>query len=167
MELRTVKATPKDAPILAATRQKVWAATYRGIYPDEMIDNFDYEWHIQREQNNLQNPMVHTYLVLAERECVGYFTYFLRETPLWRDFHVRLFSLYLLPEYQGHGMGRAIFQYVAQQCRLAGYDKLYLSCAPQNEKAMGFYRHLGGQMISQDVGHENPAEDTVEFEFYV
>lgn len=30
------KAEPTDAPLLAATRQKAWAATYRGIYPDEM-----------------------------------------------------------------------------------------------------------------------------------
>ena len=37
------KAEPTDAPLLAATRQKAWAATYRGIYPDEMIDQYDLE----------------------------------------------------------------------------------------------------------------------------
>ncbi len=161
------KAEPKDAPLLAATRQKVWAATYRGIYPDEMIDQFDYEWHIRREERNLNKTTVHTYLVMDGENCVGYFTYFIQDTPLWRDFHVRLFSLYLLPEYQGCGMGKKIFQQVACACRQAGYDKLYLSCAPQNRKAMGFYHHLGGRIVAQDIGHENPAEDTAEFEFYI
>ncbi len=162
------KAGPSDADVIVKTRQKAWAATYRGIYPDDMIDNFDYEWHTAREQKNLQNPMIHTYLVIDGAECVGYFTYFIRkDQPLWRDYQVRLFSLYLLPAYQGGGNGGEIFRFVASQCQKAGYNKLYLSCAPQNQKAMGFYKHLGGQIVAEDTGHENPAEDTVEFEFYL
>ncbi len=161
------KATPDDAKLLALTRQKVWAATYRGIYPDEMIDDFDYDWHIKREQSNLQNPVFHTYLVMDSNECVGYFTYLMKDTPLWRDYHFRFYSLYLLPAYQGHGEGRKIFQTVLSKCRKSGYNKLYLSCQPQNSQAMGFYRHMGGCIVDEDVGHEHPEEDTVEFEFYI
>ncbi len=161
------QATVADAQILASTRQKVWASTYRGIYPDKMIDEFDYDWHIKREQHNLQNPLFHTYLVMDGNECVGYYTYLSRETPLWRDYCFRLYSLYLLPAYQANGEGRRIFETVISECRRFGCDKFYLSCQPQNIGAMGFYRHMGGCLVNEDVGHDDPAEDTVDFEFYV
>ncbi len=159
------RAAPNDAPLLAATRQKAWAATYRGIYPDEMIDNFDYPWHTAREAQNLKNPDIYTYLIMDGECCRGYFTYFIKNAPIWRDYHVRLFSLYLLPELQGRGLGRQILEFVRNECRECGFSKLYLSCAPQNTPAMGFYRHMGGKIAAEDTGHADPQEDTIEFEF--
>lgn len=38
-----------DADLLGQLRQKAWSFTYRGIYPDEMIDQFDYAWHKERD----------------------------------------------------------------------------------------------------------------------
>ena len=40
-----VPAQPEDAARIGRLRQRCWAATYRGVYPDEMIDQFDYAWH--------------------------------------------------------------------------------------------------------------------------
>ncbi len=154
-----------DAALLAATRQKAWDATYRGIYPDSMIDDFDYVWHIRREEKNLQNPHIHTYLIFSEGECGGYVTWMEREKPLWRDYHFRLYSLYLLPNLQGRGLGRRIFRGVQQQCRELGYGKLYVSCQPQNTPAMGFYSHMGGRIVAEDTGNEEKFMDTVELEF--
>ncbi len=51
------RAEVSDAALLAQTRQKAWASTYRGIYPDAMIDDFDHDWRIRREEKNLQNPI--------------------------------------------------------------------------------------------------------------
>ncbi len=41
-DVRFVPASEDDAMTIVALRQKVWASTYRGIYPDSMIDVFDY-----------------------------------------------------------------------------------------------------------------------------
>ena len=45
-----------DAPILAATRQKVWDATYRGIYPDEMIDQYDMALFTAKDRTRISDP---------------------------------------------------------------------------------------------------------------
>lgn len=45
-----------DEMTIALTRQKAWAATYRGIFPDELIDRFDYAWHIERDEKRLGDP---------------------------------------------------------------------------------------------------------------
>jgi hypothetical protein len=36
-------ATESDCMELSKLKHKIWNTTYRGIYPDEKIDNFDYE----------------------------------------------------------------------------------------------------------------------------
>ncbi len=92
-------------------------------------------------------------------------TYIVSEKPLWRDYHFRLYSLYLLPNLQGRGLGRRIFRGVQQQCQEFGYGKLYVSCQPQNTPAMGFYRRMGGRIVAEDTGNEEKFMDTVEWEF--
>ena len=43
--IRFIPALSADAPLLSQLRQQCWAATYRGVYPNDMIDQFDYAWH--------------------------------------------------------------------------------------------------------------------------
>ncbi len=159
------KAELADIPLVVATRHKAWLSTYRGIYPDEWLDNFDYEMHTNREEKMYQNSTVQTYVVMDGEDCQGYFTFCLSEKPIWRDYHCRLVSLYLLPQYQGMGFGKAILSFILRKCFSAGYDKLFLSCQPQNTNAMNFYRHMGGVVIAENIGNEHPEEDSTEFEF--
>ena len=44
----------EDAAVIAKLRQEIWSTTYRGIYPDDMIDQFDYAWHTQRMHSVLK-----------------------------------------------------------------------------------------------------------------
>ena len=43
-----VEAAKEDVPEIIALRHQIWGTTYRGIYPDDMIDNFDWAWHQER-----------------------------------------------------------------------------------------------------------------------
>jgi ribosomal protein S18 acetylase RimI-like enzyme len=52
--------------------------------------------------------------------------------------------LALLPEYEGHGLGKNILVLVADKLFSFGMDKLWLAASPNPEiRAHGFYRHLG------------------------
>ena len=154
-------ASPSDALTIVKTRQKAWASTYRGIYPDDAIDRFDYEWHLKAEQQRLKNPNFHCFMVMDEAMCVGYYSYGTMRDQFW------LHSLYLMPNYQGCGLGRRIFEIVKHACLDAGYHTMYLDCHPANHRALGFYLHMGGKVIMMDSGHENHQEDgcTIEYCF--
>ena len=160
-------ASVADAALLTATRQKVWCATYRGIYPDEALDAFDYEWHENKERTRLENPDFQCFLVLDGDTCVGYFSYGSVKAGQWKDFSFRLHSLYLLPAYQGMGLGRRIFELVREHCLAMGYEKMYLDCHPDNHRALKFYRHMGGVIACVDGGHDHPMADscTIEYDF--
>lgn len=161
------KASIEDVPVIIETRRKAWDATYRGIYPDHVIDDFDYEWHGQMERKRLENPDFHCFTVMDHKNCVGYFSYGKVRSGAWKDFGFRLHSLYLLPEYQKKGLGKRIFTQVSDACKALGFRKMYLDCHPQNQNALMFYQHMGGMITHMDSGHENPQEDccTIEYNF--
>lgn len=47
------RASVTDAELLAETRRSAWDATYRGIYPDAWIDEYDLAEQTQRERARL------------------------------------------------------------------------------------------------------------------
>lgn len=163
--IRFREAVPGDGVMIAHTRQKCWDATYRGIYPDEAIDQFDYEWHTDREERLMLRPDFHSNLVLEGEACVGYYSW--QEIPegIYRDFRCRICSVYLLPQYQSRGIGRRILETVFDEVRKKGYGKLYLECSQHNLGAQSFYIRMGGIIHAIDGGHENKQEDTCYFEF--
>ena len=159
------RASLDDAALIARTRQKAWDATYRGIYPDEMIDAFDFARHTVREAQRLGNPNYRCFLVMDGEKCAGYFAFGTLREGIWKDFIFRLHSLYLLPEYQGRGIGRKIFAQVRENCLSIGDGRMYLDCHPSNEKALGFYKYMGGVITYTSTGHFNPCEDECHIEF--
>ncbi|WP_454851163.1 GNAT family N-acetyltransferase [Rhizobium binxianense] len=56
----------------------------------------------------------------------------------------------LLPEAQSGGWGRKLIETELQSLRSAGATALHLGVSLTNERAMGFYRHLGFSEISRD-----------------
>ena len=49
MSVEFRRARAEDARLLAETRRRAWDTTYRGIYPDAMIDEYDLEAHTARD----------------------------------------------------------------------------------------------------------------------
>ena len=158
-------ARPDDAPILTATRQKVWDATYRGIYPDEMIDDYAFETHLARDGKRIADPRNTVWLAMDGDNCVGYLYVGPCGYGQYKDFDFCLNSLYFLPPYQGKGLGRAAFELAAAECRRRGFDKFFCGCSAYNHRARGFYEHMGGVLGAQSVGHGNRAQDLVYYEF--
>ena len=69
------RAAVTDAELLAETRRSAWDATYRGIYPDAWIDEYDLAEQTQRERARLEQTDYMAYLVMDGGQCAGYFSY--------------------------------------------------------------------------------------------
>ena len=158
-------ARAEDAPLLARTRQKAWAATYRGIYPDEWIDAFDLARHTEKDRRRIENPENRVYLAMDGDDCVGYAYFGPLTRGQYKDFQICLNSLYFLPGYQGKGLGRRVLALLTAECRRRGFDKFFCGCNAHNLNARALYEHMGGVLGAQSVGHENQAEDQVYYEF--
>ena len=161
------KATPEDAALLAATRPKVWATTYRGIYSDEKIDRYDLAYYTARDRKRMEDPKQDFYLVMDGEDCVGYFYYGPPHGGAYRDFELCLNALYFLDTYRGKGLGRRVFAHMREVCAARGLDKFFCQCNCHNLPAQGFYRKMGGVATLFMDGHADKAEDQMIFEFYL
>ena len=159
--VKFIEAKPGEEKELSELRRKVWATTYRGIYPDEIIDNFDYPMHNEKDFLRITSDEYIVYFITEENEKIGYLI-LQKKRPL-----LYVQSLYLLEDFRGKGIGRTAFGMIRSFCKENGYDKFYLGCHPQNEKALGFYEKMGGNITERDEGHENNRENSVRIEFEI
>lgn len=153
-------ADARDAKLWAQTRQKAWAATYRGTYPDSWIDQYDYAEKEQQDAQRLADPTIFSFLVMDGEACAGYFSY---GPTAAGEFYLR--SLYLLPGYQGRGLGRRIMAQLRADCARLGFQGFYCNCNQHNYPARGFYEKMGGRLSSIDGGHRNKAENQCRYDF--
>jgi GNAT superfamily N-acetyltransferase len=51
--------------------------------------------------------------------------------------------LYVRPAYRGHGLGRALLEWVMNEARAAGYSELAGDTMPQMREALMLYRQMG------------------------
>ena len=158
-QVEFVRAKTSDAAAISTLRHRIWDTTYRGIYPDAVIDNFDYDWHQQRDLKKISDPSFTVYLIRYGNEDIGYFMFQDTGTDVW------LHSLYVLQEYQHRGIGKQAFSILTDYCCEKKISRFACNCSPHNETAMRFYQRMGGVVIKTDTGHENRQEDGVIFEF--
>ena len=161
MNVEFVPAKASDAAAISTLRQRIWNTTYRGIYPDAVIDDFNYDWHQQRDLKKISDPSFMVYRIKYDDEDIGYFIF------QHADSEVKLHSLYALQEYQHRGIGKQAFAILKNYCREKGINCFSCNCSPYNENAMQFYQRMGGVVTKTDTGHENRQEDGVIFEFNV
>ncbi len=159
-------ATTADAVLLARTRRIVWHETYRGIYPDVMLDEYDIPTYAARDAARIADPRHHYYLWIADEECVGYFSFGPSNYGSYKDFEFCLNNLYIRKDYKGRGLGKQAFACIHCYCHEQKIQKFFCGCNVHNLPACGFYRHMGGVQGDEPVFHENKSDDIIHFEFY-
>ena len=179
-----ISAAENDAVTIINLRKQIWATTYRGIYPDSMINQFDYAWHMDKELGRICNPEYAVYLIKKGNFNIGYLT--IRKTD-----KVVLQSLYILEEYQHQGIGKLAFKFVNKYCEfnrftnspIANYkgeiyslpfnmytfNKMWNVKSPQeaqeNWNARLFYEKMGGKIIGEDLDNEESWMNSVIYRF--
>ena len=153
-------ATEDDAKTIIELRKRIWATTYRGLYSDSMIDDFDYAWHLEKELQRIRHPQYRVYRIVKDDCNIGYLS--TRKTDV-----VMLQSLYVLEEYQHQGIGRLAFDFVKQYCKENEADSFVCHCLPENWNARKFYDKMGGKVIGEDMDNEESWMNSVIYQFEV
>ena len=151
-------ATAPDAAVITQLRRTVWGTTYRGVYPDAEIDQYDTERHLRRDRARIGDPSYLVWLILDGERPIGYL-YLQHKTGV----HIQ--SLYVLREYQRHGIGRMAFSVVREYCRAQALPGFTCNCNAHNKNARAFYERMGGVVTAEDVGHANLQEDQLTYAF--
>lgn len=138
-----------DCKNLSLLKKEIWESTYRGIYPDEKIDNYDYIKNEQKFKNFIDNPNQQLYIVTNNDEIIAYIEFGEPFRP-FRDYKQEIGLLYIRRDFQRYGLGRKLFDLAFHYIKNTNTDKFFISCHKYNINAQKFYEKMGGKIIQVD-----------------
>lgn len=142
-------AKEEDCNELSKLKHDVWNETYRGIYDDNKIDNFDYEKNSKKFLNIINNFDIELYVVEDSERLVGYMDCGIPIRP-YKDYNQEIGLLYLLKEYQRKGIGKELFNIAFNRIKENGYNEFFICCNKYNINAQEFYKKMGGIIDETD-----------------
>jgi GNAT superfamily N-acetyltransferase len=138
-------AVPADAPAIAHVHVASWRAAYRGIIPQQVLDELDVAEWTARHRAHLQDAAADRSLLVCEQggAIVAFATY---GPP--RDADVPLTSgelhaLYAHPDAWGAGAGRGLCEASLGALRAAGADEAVVWVLDENLRGRRFYERAG------------------------
>lgn len=115
-------ANKKDIRILAILRQRIWNETFRGIYSDDIIDNYDYEEAEKYFLNIINNNKISLYVVESNNELVAYMDV---GEPIRKfdNYEQEIGLLYIRKDFQAKGIGKELFTLGYNEIKSNGYNE--------------------------------------------
>ncbi len=136
-------ASVDDAGVIAHILVKSWQVAYRGIMPDELLNNISVK---QREDGWRQHlkSTGEAYLLRSPSIAIGVieisdFRDAIPEFCGWGEIPV----IYLLPEYYGFGLGGVLMQFALALLAERGREDVGIWVLDKNARAIGFYQKHG------------------------
>lgn len=78
--------------------------------------------------------------------AIGFALFFLNYSTVLMQPGIYLEDLFVLPQYRGQGIGKALFTHLAKLAVERNYGRLEWSVLDWNEPAIGFYRKIGAEI---------------------
>lgn len=157
-------AVENDCKELSKLKKLVWETTYRGIYPDEKLDNYDYEKNEETFRKIINNNDIELYVIESNGNIIGYMDYGKPSTP-FRDYKQEIGLLYLLKDYQKKGIGKKLFLLAYSKMKNKGYNNFFVSCNKYNLQAQKFYESMGGKIVHVDEDAIDKSISKIKYHF--
>jgi ribosomal protein S18 acetylase RimI-like enzyme len=145
MTIRTARESDVDG--ITEVHDAAWREAYLGVIPgrelEKMIARRGPNWWLSAIRRGSRISVLD-----FDKSVAGYASYGsnrIRSMPYAGE----IFELYLAPEFQGLGFGKRLFEAAFEDLVEHGYNSLIIWALADNERAIKFYRKLGGKMIRQ------------------
>lgn len=142
-------AVTADCPALAQLKGEVWRTTYRGIYSDKALDNYDVARNQRIFEEIVANPEIELYVAEHGGKPVGLMTCGKPFRP-FMHYQWEIGLLYILKDHQRQGIGSGFFELARDQVRKQGGREILVSVNRLNHNAIRFYTAMGGHVVHED-----------------
>ncbi len=139
-----VAATPENAERISRVARKGYTDTFGHLYSDENL-----QYHLDKtcspayfRQAMAEGDVI--LMALVDGVLAGYVKFGALGLPVEAgDGAFELHRLYVLGEYQGRAIGKALMDAAMASAPLKDADEVYLGVWENNHKAQAFYSHYG------------------------
>lgn len=160
------KANYSDCQKLSLLKQEIWETTYRGIYPDEKINNYNYAENEIKFKKIIDNPNQNLYVATDNNNIIAYIEFGEPSRP-FQDYSQEIGLFYIKKEYQRQGLGKKLFDLAYHSIKDTGVDKFFISCHKYNFNAQEFYKKMGGTIVKTDDDTPNNNLPQVKFSYSI
>ncbi len=144
MQVKVRTATVDDAEAINRVNIETWQSSYRGIFPEEFLAKLPLTKRLESTRNFFINLPPKTTAFVTEVPLVGVVGFSMggATREKFQDFEGELYGLYVLKEYQRHGLGRLLLKATATYCEVSKFRKMFAWTLVASPYA-AFYRKLG------------------------
>lgn len=130
----------KDAAAMGRINVDAWRSTYTGLIDQAVLDSMTYEAYIQKWERHLRSEVPKRFMLVAEvdAEVVGYASGGPNRVSAL-GFDSELYALYLKKEFQGKGIGNALFASGLRFLQQQGFRSMSLYVLASNTVGRKFY----------------------------
>lgn len=157
--IELVEASESHFPLIRDIAERTWPSTFGVILSEEQIAYMLEMMYSLPALEGQVGELGHRFLLAREGETyLGYASY---ETNFEGQPKTKLHKIYLLPESQGKGVGRALLDRVEAMARASGNRVVSLNVNRYNP-AVGFYEKTGFTVVDRediDIGNGFLMED--------
>jgi GNAT superfamily N-acetyltransferase len=139
----------KDCLDMAIVKKQIWNTTYRGIYPNESLDNFDIDRNVSTFEKIIDNPDIKLFVVLDRDKVIGFMDIG-KPFRQYMNYNQELGLLYILKEYQRRGLGKLLMNVARETVKSNGYNEFLVSCNVSNVNGQKFYEAMDGVIINSN-----------------
>lgn len=136
----------EDAPAIAAVHVAAWRATYRGLFPDEVLDGLSVDEFAKRHTARITAPNpadARVWVAETPRGIVGFSIGGSARDADLPPGSGEVYAIYLLPDALGRGIGRDLFTKSLATLREQGKPEVVVWVAEANARARRFYESAG------------------------
>lgn len=137
-----------DALGIAQVHVSSWQSNYRGIVPDDFLQNLTIEPRQRMWQRAIDTGRSVLQVAEMDERIVGFVSGGTPQAP-FKDYDAELYTIYILADHQGQGIGRKLFTVCVQELATRGHQSMFLWVLADNPDACGFYAHLGGDVVGE------------------
>jgi GNAT superfamily N-acetyltransferase len=147
-------ATPTDIPTL-----------HRLIRDFAVYEGIDYRFHLTEtslcEALFTPHPLIGSVVAETDDTIVGFALWLVFFGTMSGSYAMFVNNLFVVEKYRRHGIGSAIFRYLARVAVEKQYPVMQWDVNRLNTQAVEFYRHIGAQRVSNDLVMEELRGDAL------
>ena len=144
IDMRIRKAAPEDAGKLGLIHVKTWQEAYKGIVPEEKLNNMSPDNSAEFFRENLgDDENIEVGVVEIEKELAGFITIGKCRDDDLNNNTGEIYGLYILPDKQRVGLGSKLLEWGISRLRKMNFEIAVLWVLKANKEAINFYRSRG------------------------
>lgn len=145
--MKIIKATINNIPLIEEIAQKSWRKHYPGIISTEQIEYMLEQMYSEQElKKHFENPNYHYYLIGDEENTLGIMGF----ENHYQEKTTKLHRIYLLVEAKGKGLGKFALQFLKEQVKNSGDNRIILAVNKKNS-SYHFYISQGFKVYEEGV----------------